>query len=169
MHIFVEGPDDEKFINMVFGEIINAIYGSYKIIRHSKMSNKKIRKYIQSIKANGMNYLFIADQDGNKSKKDDILKKFSFLDVENVFISVYEIESWIIAGINNRLIKKYHISNIIDTQKIDKEKFNNMIPKNIYRNMFISEILNEYNMQNAVDRNVSFKEFYEYLQNKKAS
>lgn len=168
MYIFVEGDRDENFIYKIFGNLIESIFGYYKIVTYSNMKKKKIKEYIQTIKRmNSSEYLFIADQDGNKRKKDKLLAEYPFLDSDKIFISVYEIESWIAAGISDKLMKKYKIKNFTNSELITKEKFNSIKPNELYTNEFIAYILEEFDILKAIERNNSFNTFYQFLDTKK--
>ena len=147
IYIFVEGDTDEIFISKVLGNMIKSIFGSYNIVKYSNKKKLKIKQYIQTIKKmNNSEYLFIGDQDGNIEKKNKILEEYPFLDSDKVFISIYEIESWIIAGISDKLIKMYKIKAFNNTESITKEKFNSIKPNTLYTNEFIANILEEYDI-----------------------
>lgn len=171
LHIFVEGPTDSLFIKKVFNEILLKICNRYTIVEYASREDKKINNYIETIKkVSDWDYIFIADQDGKLDKKDKILLKYSNLDKDKVFISIFEIESWIIAGISEKTIKKHKINfSISNTSSITKEIFNNIIPKRMNKLEFISYVLSDYNLKNAVSLNESLNIFSQYLSNKKAS
>ncbi len=171
LHIFVEGPTDSLFIKKVFDKILLNICNRYTIVEYAIKEDKKIKKYIETIKSvPNWDYIFIADQDGKLDKKDKILLKFNNLDEDKVFVSIYEIESWIIAGISEKTIKKHKINfSCSDTSNITKEIFNNIIPKRMNKLEFISYVLSDYNLKNAINLNESLNIFSQYLYNKKAS
>lgn len=171
LHIFVEGPTDSLFIKKVFNEILLKICNRYTIVEYASREDKKINNYIETIKkVSNWDYIFIADQDGKLDKKDKILLKYSILDEDKVFISIFEIESWIIAGISEKTIKKHKINfSSSNTSSITKEIFNNIIPKRMNKLEFISYVLSDYNLKNAVSLNESLNIFNQYLSNKKAS
>ena len=169
--IFVEGATDNLFINKIFNEKLSLLGKNYSIVEYSNMEKKKIKNYIRSINSTpNFDYIFITDQDGRKNKVEKILKEFPFLDKDKIFISIYEIESWIIAGISDKLLKKYKVKPILyDTSTITKEIFNTFIPKRMFKNEFIAYILDDYDTKKAIELNPSFKVILDYLFNKKAS
>lgn len=171
MYIFVEGATDNLFITKLFAEKLSLFGDNYNIIEYSKQKNKKINNYINSIKSTSiMDYIFISDQDGNKNRKQDRLNEYPNLECEKLFISIYEIESWIIAGISQKIIKKYKLKALgQDTSTITKEIFDNIIPKRMNKIDFISIILDDYDIEQAIKLNSSLKSLYEYLNAKKAS
>ena len=171
LYIFVEGPTDSLFINKVFDETLLKICNRYILVEYANRENKKIKNYIETIKkVPNWDYIFISDQDGKIDKKDKILLKFKNLEEYKVFISIYEIESWIIAGISEKTIKKHKINfSCFDTSNITKEIFNNIIPKRMNKLEFISYVLSDYNLKSAINLNKSLNIFNQYLCNKKAS
>lgn len=171
LHIFVEGANDKQFIESVFDTILKEICVNYVVIEYAKKEKKKINNYINSINSIPQwDYVFIGDQDGNVNKKDKLLSKYTSLDSEKVFISVYEIESWIIAGITEKFIKKHKLCyKISDTSSITKESFDDLIPLKMERLEFISYIFDDYKILDAINYNHSLKIFYTFLANKKAS
>lgn len=171
LHIFLEGPTDSLFIKKVFDDILLKICNRYTIVEYASKENKKINNYIKTIgKVPNWDYIFIADQDGKLDKKGKMLLKFDNLDENKVFVSIYEIESWIIAGISEKTKKKHKINfTCSDTSNITKEIFNNIIPKRMNKLEFISYVLSDYNLKNAINLNESLNIFSQYLYNKKAS
>lgn len=167
--IFVEGTTDELFIREVFNDELLRICHNYIIFKYSKRKKEKVIQYITTIKKiKNWDYIFIADQDGDLNKKNNVISKYNNLEEKNVFISIYEIESWIIAGISEKILKKHKINyNYTDTSIITKEKFINIIPKTMDKLEFISYILNDYDLENAVKFNESLNVFSQYLYNKK--
>ena len=171
LHIFVEGPTDRLFIEKVFDDILLKVCNRYIVVEFSNKEYKKINNYIKTIKkVSNWDYIFLADQDGNLDKKNKMLMQFNDLEANKLFISIYEIESWIIAGISEKIMKKHKIKfSYSDTSNIKKEIFNNIIPKNMNKLEFISYILSDYNLKNAIMLNESLNIFNQYLSNKKAS
>lgn len=170
LYVFVEGAIDELFIEKLFIKELKLSKDNYTIIKYASQEKKKIVNYIKSIKSIPIyDYVFIADQDGQLNKKEQKLKELPCLDEEKLFISIYEIESWIIAGISKNLIKKYKIKPIeLDTSYITKEIFNSITPRRVNKIEFISSILSDFDLKNAVKLNESLNIFINYLL-KKAS
>ena len=170
-YIFVEGAIDKLFIEKIFCEKLSLFGKNNYIIEYSNKEKKKIKNFINSIeKMENADYIFLTDQDGNKDKKQKIINSYPFLDEQKVFISIYEIESWIISGISKKIQKKYKIKPLgSDTSKITKEVFENIMPKTLCKIEFIAFILDDYNIDNAIQLNESLKIFYKYLEAKKAS
>ena len=169
--IFVEGKIDELFMDNLFGRKLLLFGDNYKIISYSNKKRKSVNEYINSFKSiDNSDYIFIFDQDGNNNKVQKVKNTYSNLSLNKMFISIYEIESWIISGISDRIIKKYKIKyNYSNTSCVTKEIFDTMIPSKMDKLEFISSIIDEYDINLAINRNESLKTFYNYLLQKKAS
>ena len=165
LYIFVEGATDELFIDKLIKKNLSFLKDNYTIVNYAAKEKRKVMSYITSIKSiPNCDYVFIADQDGQANKKEQKLKEFPCLDKEKVFIAIYEIESWIIAGISTDIIKRYKIKLITsDTSDITKEIFDSIIPKKLDKIEFISYILSDYNLKQAIKFNESLKEFIDFL------
>ena len=73
---------------------------------------------------------------------------------------VKEIESWYLAGLDEKALKKLGIhKRIRTTDNVTKEEFNQLIPKNMPRIEFMRKILESYNVEIAKERNRSFGYF----------
>lgn len=170
-YVFVEGLTDKLFIERIICDKLSLLDKNTIIIEYSTMPNRKIKSFINSINQMGnADYIFLADQDGRQDKKQKILSTYPFLKEEKVFLSIYEIESWIISGISQKLRKKFNInSSWSDTSIITKELFEQLIPNSVSRLEFISFLLDEYNIDVAISLNNSLQIFYNYLESKKAS
>lgn len=170
-YIFVEGTIDKLFIEKLFCDKLSLFGKNNFIIEYATKDKKKIKGFITSVnKMENSDYIFLADQDGREDKKQIILDKYPYLDEKKVFISIYEIESWIISGISQKLQKKYKIKPLgNDTSKITKENFEKLIPKSVDKIEFIAFLIDDYNINSAILLNKSLNTFYSYLENKKAS
>lgn len=165
LFIFVEGPDDERFFDGILKEKV-------KIIKYAKEKKEKINSFIKSIKATPyLDYIVLCDIDLKtlQEKRKDVKSKYSECEMEKIFVSISEIESWYLAGLDKDCSKKFKIKYINKTNDITKEKFDAMIPKN-YSNARISfmiEILKEFKIEEAIERNESFQYLISYLVNVK--
>ena len=168
LYIFVEGPTDRLFIENVFGKILRKDYKNYYIVEYAVKDKKKVNNYINTInQMKNADYVFIADQDGNCNKKERTLAKYNKLEKEKVFLSVYEIESWIIAGISRKFVEKYNLKfNTQNTSNITKEIFKDLVPSKMDEMEFISTILENYDIKSAVCANESLGKFRDYLTKK---
>ena len=158
--IFVEGTDDERFINSILKE------ENVRIIKYAKEKKEHINNYIKSIKSmENCDYIVVCDIDLKtiSQKKDNILLQFPACEREKIIVSIAEIESWYIAGVDEITSKLMKIKYIHCTENITKEKFDQMIPKKMDRINFMIEILKKFNLEEAILRNNSLKVFVDYL------
>ncbi|URZ15816.1 hypothetical protein [Clostridium felsineum] len=160
MIIFVEGPDDERFYKWYFKNKV-------KIIPYATEKKEKINNYIKSIKKiDYMDYIFTCDIDSvNLSeKKKLILKTFSNCDEDKIIVSIAEIESWYLAGLNKENSKKMKIKYFSNTDNITKEKFNNIIPKKYSSRLsFMIEILENFDLEEGVRKNKTLYYFHDFI------
>lgn len=91
-------------------------------------------------------YIVICDIDLKSlvEKKNAILAQFPDCEVEKIIVSIAEIESWYIAGVDEITSKAMKIKYVYYTDYITKEKFNQMIPSKIDRINIMIEILKKY-------------------------
>lgn len=171
MVIFVEGSTDNLFITKLFIEKLSFFEENYSIVEYSKKKDEKVNNYIESIRSiPGFDYVFITDQDGKENKREIIMREYNNIDKNKLFLSVYEIESWIIAGISDKLMQKYKIKSIpLDTSSFTKENFENIVPERLDKYEFISYILEDFDVSKALKSNSSLNALYEYFSKKNAS
>lgn len=158
--VFVEGPDDERFINALFDE------DKITVIKYAREKKEHINRFIKSIKSMpNCDYIVICDVDLKSlvKKKNEILVQFPACEVEKIIVSIAEIESWYIAGVDESTSKTIKIKYIYYTDSITKEKFDQMIPAKMDRINFMIEILKKFNVSEAIPRNKSLKYFFNYL------
>lgn len=132
LFIFVEGQDDEQFVN-AFIRDNKCLLKKYKTIRcipyAEGMTPTKINKSITSIKKSGHDYIFLGDADFDSKincfpeKKRDLKKKYNLPDENRIWIVIQAIESWFLAGFDKLYCKKEKIKFIPNTERIKKEDF----------------------------------------------
>lgn len=170
LYIFVEGPDDERFINSVIKPILDKKYSLVKVIKYATLSKVVIENFIKTYdKQSSSDYLFLCDMDarGNKllcitKRKAKELNTYSFLNINKIVIVREEIESWYFAGINQQKSEEFKVKWLTDTHLLTKEAFMKIIPKGFNSsNDFMVEILKNYSLEEAILRNQSLKYFSE--------
>lgn len=164
LYIFVEGNDDELFFKKVIIPVLLEFYDDVEIIQFAQMKKTKIDLFILSINTLKFDYILLADLDyhktvGNKMKY--LMIRFSNLKKQKIIVVIQEIESWYIAGLKNNVSREFGIVPYKNTDKLVKEEFNTL-----YRHIFKSridfqlEILKNYSIETAKDKNHSFNYFY---------
>lgn len=175
LFIFVEGIDDERFVNQIVNPILQAHFHFIKIIKYAVMTKADVAKIVSTCKQKqGFEYLFLCDMDarGNPNssvtkRKENVQNKYgNVLEIDRIVVVKEEIESWYLAGISNVYLEKFNLKTFTDTEKVDKEIFEKMIPKNFLTpNDFMIEILKTYSLEYAVHVNKSLNYFNNtYLQ-----
>ena len=158
LFLFVEGPDDERFFQHLFGK------GKAQYIQYRNNPQKDINNKLRSIKRNPMcDYMFFADADGCEisERVKRIIAKYQDCETDKVCVVQFEIESWYLAGITQEESHKMRIKHFACTDSIKKEQFNAIIPKSYARVDFMVELLKRYDYQEAQSRNTSFRLFYD--------
>ena len=166
LSILIEGNDDERFFDNIVKPLVQDRYIRLKFWQHSKKLYKKRAAYINSIKAMNGDYIYVCDNDTAPcitAKKEEICK-LKGMDRDKIIVVVKEIESWYLAGLNDKALKKLGIAKnlrkkIKTTNNITKDDFNRMIPKNMPRIEFMRKILEKYNVDVAKEKNISFGYF----------
>ena len=125
--VFVEGPDDERFITSVLGN------DKIKVIKYAREKKEYINRYIKSIKSiPNYDYIVICDIDLKSlvEKKNAILAQFPDCVVEKIIVSIAEIESWYIAGVDEITSKAMKIKYVYcnGVQREHNKKLNNGLP-----------------------------------------
>lgn len=156
LFVLVEGSDDERFLKHYYSD------PSVKIIQYSNMPKKDLKAYIQSINVMPeYDYIIITDSDGAEieTKKKKFVERHPWCDIEKIFVSKQEIESWYLAGFSQENAEKYKMKYIHCTDDISKEKFRSMVPKAFDPVSFQVEILKYFDAILAQKRNQSFRIF----------
>lgn len=164
LFLFVEGNDDERFFEKIILPLLKKRYFHIKIIKHGKRKKNKINSYFGTCVKNKLyDCLFIVDMNHSScftKRKEKEMKKFSNLDKKYIFIVVKEIESWYLAGLDHKASNNLKIKYFHHTNNIDKEKFNSIIPKHYEsRSRFMKEILENFSIEIAMQKNDSFRYF----------
>jgi len=114
----------------------------------------------------GAEYIFFTDADLTPSisiKKEKIRKVFSNVEEEKLQIVVQEIESWYLAGLDQKACEKLGVSKKLnDTQTISKEHFLWLMPSRFDSYIdFMIEIIKVFDVEAAAETNRSFAYFTE--------
>jgi hypothetical protein len=158
LYFFVEGPDDERYIEKVIKPVLESQYDMIKVIRYAKLPKIVIENFIRTYKNQpSSDYLFLCDMDARgdqscitKRKEKERNKYGNLINSDKLIVVKEEIESWYLAGITTDNATKFKIKTFADTESITKEEFRQMIPKKfLSSNDFMVEILKEYSLEQA--------------------
>ena len=182
---FVEGDDDERFINTVIRPKLHQLNVKCpNPIKYSNESPQGISRILDVFNKNDWNYLFLVDADYYSSnahlstklsshikmRRRQVKDNYSLKSEDIVVVVVDEIESWYLAGISKTALKKLGVSKkslseigsyLNHTERVTKEIFNKLIPEEYgdSRSAFMVNLLAHYNLQRAMSRNSSLEYF----------
>lgn len=137
-YIFVEGSDDQRLLNIILD-----YYGkNAKIIEYINKDKNTVDNFFKTLSPD--KYYILADLDYKKSKDDVIRalkKKYPHVSEKRVIVVKMEIESWYIAGVNdkNRVLFKYKLIPEC-TEELCKEKVYEII-KNGKKRDIVTELI----------------------------
>lgn len=159
LHVFVEGPDDERFFSNIFGDF----FDDFKVVRYAGLTLARVNNFIHSIDhMPDSDYIFLGDADGKSidEKKNILISHYSNLDSNKVFIVQYEIESWYYAGASVGVCKDLKLKQYIyNTDSLTKEAFDAKLPRRADRKFIMAQLLEMYELGLAVSRNTSLSLF----------
>lgn len=166
LFIWVEGEDDQRFFEQIIAPKLLRKYDSVEIRRHATLKEEKLDNFLKSIKAMGAEYIYVVDINNSPcvtAKKEEIRKKLKNIDEEKIIVVIKEIESWYLAGLDNKEVKNFGIRRTFyNTDNVTKEKFNSLIPPRFSSRIdFMLEILKKFSIETAKQKNESFKYFIE--------
>ncbi len=162
--------DDELFFRSVIAPIFYDDYDDVEIIQYAQTKKEKVDLFLKSIKTLKFDYILFGDIDyfdGVNQKKRQLNNRFSVLDYDMIVVVIQEIESWYIAGLTDEKSREFGLKPMSDTDNLIKEEFNRLYHNKFQSRIdFMLEILKNYSLETATDKNRSFSYFYNrYLNN----
>ncbi len=162
--VFLEGPDDTRFFDAILRAILESKYDYVQTWQYAGEKREKTKNYLRAVKAMKADCIFLRDINTSpcvSAKKKTIQKTYpKVIDPSDVFIVVLEIESWYVAGLDNRGSKQLDIGLPANTDHISKEQFNELIPNKFDSRIdFMVEVLKRFNPETAKRKNKSFAYF----------
>jgi len=164
LRVLLEGNDDERFFEDIIKPILSPQYDLIQVWQYAQQPRRRTKNFLRAIKAMNSHYIFLGDI--NKfpcvtAKIESLKNKYGrCIDAKNVTIVVKEIESWYLAGLDDKSRKELRIRTSRDTDNITKEKFNKLIPSKFDSRIdFMIEILKRFSIETGVQKNSSFAYF----------
>jgi hypothetical protein len=158
---FVEGFKDELFLQNIIPKITGN--SEFKIFKYSQQPKCKTNNYIKSItRTVQLDYILLSDADSQSidDKKRSLAIKFSQLNSSNIIIVKTEIESWYIAGMQQKTLNKLKNRNWTkNPESITKEEFNKIINSGRGSIEYMTRILQDYLIDQAIKRAPTFSDF----------
>lgn len=163
IYIFVEGNDDERFFKKLMVPLLSKKHTDIEIFKYAQWKKDKINLFLQSIQTLNFHYIFTADIDtlpSVNSKKRLIRNNYPLINDSQIAIVVAEIESWYYAGAPSPMISYYGLDEIHNTNSLTKELFNDIYKRKFSSRIdFMNELLKNYSIEEARERNSSFDFF----------
>lgn len=168
LYILLEGDDDEKFFKKVFKPILKEKYEVILCWPYAEENKKIFINLVKSFKKEEADYFILGDLDDRDSvstKKIELMERSNNeADVNKIIIVVKIMEGWYLAGISSRLSEHYSIVCLDNTDVMTINDFNEIVQGKVTSvNLFKSEILREFNIEDAKRKNKSFDYFYKLL------
>lgn len=163
LFIMIEGNDDERFFEKIIIPSIKKSYDSTILTKYKQTKRKSIRIFINAINIMNNDYLYVEDIHSTPCisvKKQKIQSQFKNMDENRIIIVINEIESWYLAGLDNKAAKRLTKRSFRTTDSITKDEFNKLISKKFNSRIdFMLEILKEFSVKTAKQKNKSFNYF----------
>lgn len=163
LFILVEGPDDDRFSNHIITPKLREKYDLVEVRQYAGWNLQKLDSFLKSIRAMGDDYVYLADINNApciSSKKHAIKDKLKNIDEVRIAVVIREIESWYLAGLDTADCANLRIRTIKTTDAMNKEQFNNLIPKRFNSRIdFMIEVLKCFSVEIAKSKNKSFNYF----------
>lgn len=163
LFVWVEGEDDRRFFDKIIKPKLNNKYHFIETICFATMKIEKVDKYIKSVKEMDEDYIYVVDINNVQCvnlKKQIIKNRLKNIDSDRIVVVIKEIESWYLAGIDEKTSLRLKIREFNNTNNITKEVFNKLIPRRFDSRIdFMLEILKNFSIEVARRKNKSFKYF----------
>ena len=164
LFVFVEGNDDDRFCRNIVYPALSAKYDCVKVWMYSQEPPKRIRNFLRAIEAMGADYLFLTDINNSPCVSGRIestrARYGPRVEPERLVIVVKEIESWYLAGLDDKACEQLGTTAIRRTDDVTKEQFNKWMPGRYDSRIdFMVEILKRFSVETAEAKNDSFRYF----------
>jgi len=162
--VLLEGNDDERFFEKVVKPMFENTYDFVRSWRYAQKKSTKAKDFLRAIKSMGSDYFVWGDINSVPcvtAKRERLLGHYNqILDVENIIVVIREIESWYLAGLDDKNCKEFGIRTFKKTDNVTKEEFDKIIPKKFESRIdFMVEILKRFSIRTALQKNKSFSYF----------
>jgi hypothetical protein len=159
--VFVEGDDDERFVDKVVRPRLESMFEWVKVIQYAVESSKRMRSWVGSIrKIPDAVYWVLADLDLSPcatERKAKLTAKYPYFAAERVVVVKREIEGWYLAGLPTEEARRLKMLWSGDVEEITKEQFEALWAKQFTSRIDCQvEILKCFDLEIAQGRSGSF-------------
>lgn len=165
LFLFVEGDDDERFLQTVAVPWLRERYEDIKVVGYAKLRKEKLEGFVRSARAMGADYLIFRDLDRHpcaSSAKKSLVQRCSPAEAKRIQIVKTEIESWYSAGIPDGDPEwgELPIARMPDTETVTKEAFLRAMTRSGSPLLpTLLALLERFDRKRAASRNASFRYF----------
>lgn len=165
LYLFVEGPDDRRFVERILGAYVTRDHERVHYIEYAEMADRDLKATIRVAIKPHHRCIFTHDNDGCPSieqRISAILRDHPDLQPCHVAIVRQVIESWYLAGLPDEDAKHLHVERLANTNDVNEEAYRHATER-ISRRSALElkvEILNRYSIPQARERNHSFDQFF---------
>ncbi len=165
LFFFVEGNDDERFVESVLLPHLYRHYKSIQIYQYARKKQKDVNALLRSLSNLNADFVWITDINGSPcvtQRKDKTISKYAGLvnAPERVAVVIKEIESWYLAGLDDEVSERMGLVPFRTTDDLTKEEFDRLIPQKFDSRIdFMVELLKKFESETAVQKNRSFEYF----------
>ncbi len=167
--ILVEGDTDKILFDKIVKPLLKRKYHQISIQSYSNLGKVETNSTIKKSISKGDDYIFVTDMEKMQcipGKKQEKMTEFNSIDDKSkIMIAIRKIESWYTAGISDDRYRELGLTPPMDTSKSGKGLFKQILEKRKLENKLISkidfmeEILKNFDIEIAKQRNTSFKYF----------
>lgn len=160
--VLLEGRDDKRFFDAVIRPILQKRYDDVRTWEYAGASIERRINYLRSIQAMGnADYLFLSDLDTSPcitERKGHLVNSHKgIIEASRTIVVMREIESWYLAGMDDRVCRRLGVRVPRRTDKVTKEQFAGLMPRRFNSAVeFMTEILRCFRIETAKGRNRSF-------------
>jgi hypothetical protein len=161
---FIEGPDDERFIEQVIKPILTT--ENVNTHTYSKQPDQSVNQAIAGFQGMYRELYLLRDYDeGNQKcqciseRKNFVKNKFKNIRKDQIIIAIDEIEAWYLAGIDAESASDLGIDLFTHTNNVNKCDFVSKLEKSeyTYKKNFQMEIIKKFSIDTAREKNDSFQ------------
>jgi hypothetical protein len=160
--VLLEGRDDRRFFDAVIRPILQKRYDDVRTWEYAGKSIERRISYLCSIQAMGnADYLFWSDLDTapciTQRKRCLVNSHKGMINASRTIIVMREIESWYLAGMDDRVCRKLGVRVLRRTDRVTKEQFASLMPRRFNSVVeFMTDILRCFRIETAKRKNRSF-------------
>jgi hypothetical protein len=160
--VLLEGRDDKRFFDAVIRPMLQKRYDDVRTWEYAGASIARRINYLRSVQAMGnADYLFLSDLDASPcitERKRRLVKSHKgMIEAGRTIIVMKEIESWYLAGIDDRVCRGLGVRVLRRTDEVTKEQFVGLMPRRFNSVVeFMTEILRRFRIETARGKNRSF-------------